>query len=243
MSLTLLTFPPAFGMPAASPFCAKAMCLLRMSGLDWTADVTADVRKTPKQKLPVLVDGAEMIADSSAIQTHLETRHSCDFNVGLSDSEKAHSHALVRMLEEHTYFALMADRWLIDSHWAKLRAAYFDEMPFGIRHIVPPLVRRDVDRTCRGQGMARFSEAEMAARVQQDIDAVAVVLGDKPFLFGDKPSAADASVAPMLDGLVCPHFSDGILPKLRISDALTQYLDRCRDAIFPSEEKLAWRNV
>lgn len=243
MTLTLMTFPPNFGTPSSSPFCTKVMCLLRMSGLDWVADTGANVLKSPKKKLPVLQDGSELIADSSTILNHLETRHGCDFNAGMSEAEIAHSHGLVRMVEEHTYFALMTDRWLIDTHWDKLRVAYFAHLPFGIRSVVPPLVRRDVDRTCRGQGMARFSLDEQAVRIQRDIEAVEATLGDTPFLFGERPTSADASVAPMMDGLFRPQFTDGIMPKLKASDNLRGYIARCQDELFPTADKLEWRDV
>lgn len=241
MTLTLLSFPAHFGMPSASPFCTKAMCLLEMSGLEWQVDAEADVRKSPKKKLPVLRDGGELIADSSHIQQHLETKYDCIFDAGLTDLERAQAHAIMRMAEEHLYFALQADRWLVDSHWEKLREAYFSDLPFGIRQIVPPLVRRDVARSSRGQGIARFSDVEVSARIQRDLDAIEGQLGAGPFLFGGDALGVDASVSAMLDALFCPHFSDGILPMLDVSESLGVYVERCRDAIFPSEDKIKWR--
>ena len=67
--LELITYKPAFSEPSGSPFCVKAMCLLRMSGLDWTPDFDADPRKAPISKLPVLRDGTRRIADSNALKS------------------------------------------------------------------------------------------------------------------------------------------------------------------------------
>ncbi len=44
--ITLYTFGPAFGLPDPSPFCLKAMALLKMSGLEHTC-TPGDVRKAP----------------------------------------------------------------------------------------------------------------------------------------------------------------------------------------------------
>jgi len=45
--ITLITYAPSFGEPAASPFCTKAIWLLDMSGLAWQREDTADPRKGP----------------------------------------------------------------------------------------------------------------------------------------------------------------------------------------------------
>ena len=72
--LILHTFGPAFGLPDPSPFCMKAMALLKMSGLEHQC-VSGDPRKAPKGKLPCLVDGDATIADSTFIRWHLEEKY------------------------------------------------------------------------------------------------------------------------------------------------------------------------
>jgi len=69
--MQLQTFGPAFGQPDASPFCVKAMCLLHMGSVNWQPVPGTDARKAPYQKLPVLVDGNEVIADSDNIRQYL----------------------------------------------------------------------------------------------------------------------------------------------------------------------------
>jgi len=242
MSIVLQTFPASFGKPSASPFCTKVMCLLRMSGVEWSIDDKADVRKSPKKKFPVLLDGNEVIADSAAIADHLVARHGADFASGLSAAEQAHNHALVRMIEEHTYFAVMSDCWLVDSHWEKIRVAYFDKMTFGLRQMIAWIVRADIKRVCYGQGIARHSVQEKAARVQADLDSLAQALGDRPYFNSDTPTLADAAISPVLDGLITQHFLDGMVPHLDMPEVLQAYVTRCRESIFPSEELVKWRN-
>lgn len=52
--ITLITYAPAFGQVAASPFCVKAIWLLNMSGQKWQREDSMDPRRMPKQKLPVI---------------------------------------------------------------------------------------------------------------------------------------------------------------------------------------------
>ena len=108
--ITLLTFAPAFGQPAASPFCVKAMMLLNMAGVEWTPEYLSDPRKMPYSKLPAIRVNGEIIADSDNIRLWLEAR-GAEFNQGLTRAEMAYSRALIRMAEEHLYFHVGYDRW------------------------------------------------------------------------------------------------------------------------------------
>ena len=98
--MKLITFAPAFGEIAASPFSTKALCLLEMSGLPYERENSMDPRKAPKAKLPVLEDAGQIIPDSDFIRTHLETKYSVDFDAGLSDAQKGVSRALISMVED-----------------------------------------------------------------------------------------------------------------------------------------------
>ena len=109
--LKLITFPPAFGAPSMSPFGTKVMCLLNMSGAHWTVHYAGDTRKSPKKKLPVLKDGDAVIPDSNAIRAYLEEKLDIDFDAGLNKNQRATSYMLIKMLEEHTYFYGLIERY------------------------------------------------------------------------------------------------------------------------------------
>ena len=108
--LTLLTYPSAFGLFSASPFCVKTALMLQHSGQVWQRSDMLDPRKMPHQKLPVLRTPERLIPDSDLIRHWLEQK-GAEFDQGLSDVEKAQSRALVRMAEEHLYFHIVLDRW------------------------------------------------------------------------------------------------------------------------------------
>jgi glutathione S-transferase len=199
--MQLLTYPPAFGLFAPSPFCVKAAYLLNMSGVAWEREDTPDPRKAPFGKLPVLRDQGSLIADSDRIQDYL-TSKGTDFFAGLSDLDRANARAFIRMSEEHIYFHLLLDRWGNDDIWPGIRDLYFESMPAGIRHIVAATVRKNLLKGLHYQGLGRLSEAQRLERIEPDLQAIRTRVSHFPFLFGDAPCAADASVAPMLAAAV-----------------------------------------
>jgi glutathione S-transferase len=231
--LTLQTFHGSGEEPSYSPFCVKAMCLLHMAGVDWKADFDADVRKAPNKKFPVLVDAQTAIADSARIRTHLEQIHGADFDAELTPVERAQSHALVRMAEENLYFLIVHERWMKDDSWVLIRKTAFETLPAILRPILPGIVRKAIRRDLYGQGTLRFTDAERLERAKADIGAIAVSLGDKPFLFGDAPSYADAAIAPMLSNLRTSPVPSPLREYLRDQVTLCAYIDRAREAIYP----------
>lgn len=228
--LNLLTFPTHFGEPGGSPFAIKAICLLNMSGQAWKAS-EADVRKMPKAKLPVLKVGDRMIPDSENIRAYLEEQ-GADFDKGLSDTERATSRAFIRMAEEHLYFHLVADRWMRDDVWPTLRDTFFAMIPKSIRNIITNKIRKNLRAGLHTQGIGRFTEAERAERVGKDLEAIRLQLGDKPYLFGDAPTAADASVCPMLTGLASVPLSTEVSDLVKGDAVLMAYTGRMREALY-----------
>ncbi|MDX1406576.1 MAG: Tom37 metaxin N-terminal-like domain-containing protein, partial [Saprospiraceae bacterium] len=53
--------------------------------------------------------------------------------VGRMTLQRAIATAVTRMLEDHLYWAITWDRWMLDEHWALTRRAYFGWMPAPLR--------------------------------------------------------------------------------------------------------------
>ncbi len=232
--LELFTYPAAFGAPAASPFCVKAMCLLKASEADWKAIVTSDPRNAPKAKLPYLRDGETLIPDSDEIRDYLEYKYSFDFDDGLSQEERAISRAVIRMAEENLYFVLVCNRWIDDDNWAVARKVLFRGIPKPLFGFVTRQVRKTAIASLIGQGMGRHSAKERAARASKDLDAIAVLLGDKEYLFGNTPTAADYSVIPILQGLATSDVETPSSILVTRNVKLMAYIERGVGTIYPS---------
>ena len=112
--ITLYAFGPQFGLPDSSPFVTKADVLLKMAKLPFEINLKG-FRKAPKGKLPYIKDDGELIADSTFIRRHLESKHKIDFDRGLSAEQKAIAWAFEKLAEDHLYWTIVDARWTIDA--------------------------------------------------------------------------------------------------------------------------------
>ena len=159
--ITLHTFGPAFGLPDPSPFCMKALVLLKMAGLDFKTE-TADLRKAPKGKAPYMDDNGTVVPDSTLIRFHLEKTRGIDFDEGLNDPDRATAWAFEKLCEDNLYWAVVSSRWIDDKNFNAGPVQFFKAVPAIMRPMVIAIVRRQVRRDLKGQGMGRHSEAEIA---------------------------------------------------------------------------------
>lgn len=231
--ITLYTFGPAFGLPDPSPFVTKAEVLLKLAGLTYETDTTGFGR-APKGKLPYIRDGEIVIADSTLIRLHLERRHRIDFDIGLSRAERATAWAFEKMAEDQIYWAAMRERWLDDANFDRGPRRFFDPAPAPVRPFVIAKVRRDVRKALHAQGLGRHSVDEMMQIVTRAIDAVADFLGEKPWLLGEVPCGADASVWSVVTGVLCPHFDAPSRSYAATKPNLVAYRDRGMKRWFPA---------
>jgi glutathione S-transferase len=230
--LKLHVFGPYFGLPDGSPFCIKALMLLKMSGRPHDVE-RMNFRKAPKGKAPYLSDGDKVIADSHFLMRHLESAHGADFSGGYSAEKLAQGWAVARMLEEHLYFLSMNFRWLDDANFWKGPYQFFAEAPAPIRPLIARIVRGKVRKTQNLQGLGRHTREERIALAKGDVDAVEALLGQNPYLLGDKPSAADATVLGFLWAAETPYFESPVGDYIRSRPTIMAYLTRLAAQYFP----------
>jgi len=230
--ITLYTFGPAFGLPDPSPFCMKSLAHLQMTGLPFETAV-CDPRKAPKGKGPWMDDGGSVVPDSTFIRWHLEERHGVDFDGALSEEQKATAWAFEKMCEDHLYWALVYERWMLDENFQKGPRFFFEEVPGLLRPLVIRMVRGGLEKALHGQGFGRHSYAELQRLAIRDLEAISVFLGDKPFLMGDAPCGADAAVHAMVSGLLCELFQTPVQAAAAMLANLVRYRDRGLAAWYP----------
>lgn len=238
--ITLAKFGPAFGLSDLSPFVIKAEILLKMAGLDYVADSSPGaLRKSPKGKMPYIVDDGVAVADSTFIRFHLEKKYGIDFDAGLDPEQRAHGWAIEKMAEEHLYFALVHSRWMEDKAWATVRANLLAAMPPVAGPLITTIIRRKVRASLKGQGFGRHAPAEIYDLARRDLEALSTILGDKPFLFGREPKAADASVGGLLLATLCEAIESPLLAVARSFPNLVAYGERIRARFYGADEAKA----
>jgi glutathione S-transferase len=234
--ITLHKYISAWGLPDISPFCSKLEIYLRMAGWKYTTKV-GDSRKAPKGKLPFIEIDGQTISDSSDIIDALEARADhplgTPLDVGLPVADQAVGRAMQSMLEEHFYFVSAYNRWGKDEGWAQYQPVLKDfvkqaGVPNFAAGLVTGLIRRDVIKSIRNQGVGRHSEAQINAIGIKLLGAVADWLGDKPYMLGEQPRTIDATAYAFLSGVLYAPIEGPIKEHLQSRSNLVAYCARMK---------------
>ena len=229
--ITLYRFGPFLGAPDSSPFVIKTMMLLKLAGLEYCA-VQGNPLKAPMRFLPYIEDEGVKVADSTLIRRHLERKYRCDFDADLTGTQRAQAWAVERMCEDHLYFAMLENRWLDAVNFRKGVATMFGVIPAPVRPIARVALRRMNAARLRGHGLGRHSRAVIAELASCDIAALAAMLGSKPYLMGDEPCGADASVFGMVTSILTPPLESPLRDAMGRHRNLVAYRDRVSDRYF-----------
>ncbi len=234
--ITLYGFGPAMGLPEISPFVTKAHILLRMAGIPYETNANdGGFLKAPKGKLPYISDDGAVISDSTFIRFHIEKKYGFDFDHGLEPAEKATGWALERMCEEHLYWLILDVRWLDDANFRAGPAEIFQSFPAPLRPLIELYARRTMRRTLRLQGLGRHDPASMLELAKRDFFAISDILADKPFLFGDEPRGADASVGAFVVGALAKATVAPLRDAAASHANLVAYDERMSERFFPAK--------
>lgn len=226
--ITLYQFSDSWGLQP-SPFCLKMATWLRMSGLPYQARRTVALSKAPTGKLPyVVTDDGRTIGDSGLIIDHLTSTARVTIDDGLSGEARALATAVTRLVEDHLYFVALYFRWVDDAGWAVVKPAFFGAMQAPLRAVIPALLRRRVERTLWAQGLGRHGRDQLAAMGGMDLQALATILGDKPFLLDDQPRTVDAVAYGLLANIAYPPVESPLKQALLEFQPLVDYCDRIR---------------
>jgi glutathione S-transferase len=233
--ITLYTFGPAWGLPDPSPFVTKAMVLLKMAGLPFETK-PGGPQRGPRGKLPFVRDGEEVIADSTMIRFHLERRHNIDFDEGLTPEQRGIAWAAEKLCEDHLYWFIVQARWLDGDNFERGPANFFKAVPAPLRPIISRMVRRGIRKSLYAQGVGRYTPEERTALADRAFASLSAILGDKPYLMGDKPCGADASVFSSVSSALCPVFATPLREKAEAYPNLRDYCGRLTQQYFPARE-------
>ncbi|HEY5944529.1 MAG TPA: glutathione S-transferase family protein [Kofleriaceae bacterium] len=200
MQELILHQPPhrSWGSPNLSPFCAKLECYLRVAEVPYRPG-KPDFRRAPKGKIPfVELDGA-LMGDSQLIIEELERRLATEgkrpLDQGMAPRDVAIARMIRRTIEEGLYFVGLYARWQTNEGYALMR----DEFKKIVPGFILPIIRRAQVKKLHAQGTGRHTFEEAMAMGTADLDALAELLGDKPFILGDQPRVIDCTVFGFLE--------------------------------------------
>ncbi|MEW6993374.1 glutathione S-transferase family protein [Colwelliaceae bacterium MEBiC 14330] len=229
--IKLYGFGPNLGVMDASPFVVKVDAFLKMSGLEYTNSAgMKNMKKAPKGKLPYIAiaehNKSVLVADSQAIIDYLTQKYQLSLDEHLTQAQSAQAYLMTKSLDENLYWCLVYCRWNLDETWPAINKAFFAKLPFWLSAFVPGIYRRKVKKALHAQGMGRHSYDEVADIADKTFAALATILADKAYFFGDKLSTFDATAYAFLCQFITVQCANKLNDKAKSYENLVGFCQR-----------------
>ncbi|VIO92865.1 cadmium-inducible lysosomal protein CDR-5, putative [Brugia malayi] len=186
----LYQFNRASSSPNISPFCFKLETWLRANELKH--ELRSYWNFQPWERyFPFIELNGEKFSDSQLIMERLQKHF--NLNDELMDADIGVARAIDQMIERNTHYLL-------------LYFIFVENLSKFVQGMEPSLIKRwfmrgtiypflgKVHRIFVDVGFSKCSRNDLISMLQKDIAAIDVILGDKKFLFGVKPTTSDFTV-------------------------------------------------
>jgi glutathione S-transferase len=107
-------------------------------------------------------------------------------------------------------------------------------IPKVAREIMAPFARRGVLKQMKGHGMGCHNATEIAAIAARDIGALADILGEQQWFFGDEPTETDCVVYSLLANIHQVGFASPMKPVIAGNGNLVSFLERFAARFYPA---------
>jgi glutathione S-transferase len=188
--LTLFSYPELFGVADNNPYGLKIFAFLKLCGLEFRHVHIIDTKAAPRGQLPYIDDDDKILGDSDRIIAHLSLRNGLTIDRDLS-CEQLRMDLMLRRLLDDLYWVMSYSRWSDEAYWPLFR----DEMLKANATVTSTMLEKAREYNLQRyfyQGVGRYSPEDVYARGLADLSALAEMIPGYGFLFGQKPSSADA---------------------------------------------------
>lgn len=235
--LVVYTFSPDWGLPTGGPFALKLIKWLEIAGLPFEQRIENNPARGPKGKNPwIELDGAR-IGDSELIIESLARRSGFDIDAGLSPEQRALSHAVRRMLEEHFHQVFEWELFVHPAGAAWVRELAATIVPRPLAGTAASVFGGRFRRQLHARGIGRHGDDVIAAKGRADVDAFEALMGGKPFLAGDRVSMADVAAYGLLMPMARWPMKTPVADYIKGRPALVAYLNRV--SAMKAEQRIA----
>jgi glutathione S-transferase len=207
--ITLIQFPKAPDRPSFSPFCLKLETYLKCAKVPYENKLTVSMGQSKKKKMPMILDGGELVEDSTFIIEHLRKRHGVDLDRHLTEEQKAIARAFQWLCEKSIVDIVVYFRWADKDNWPKFRELIFARAPWFVKVTIGNGMAKSIGKTLYKHGMGRFTDDEKLRILDENLSAISVYLGDKKYFFGDQVSTIDT----ILYAVLVQVASRGVVPQ------------------------------
>ena len=225
----------AFGLPSINPFCMKLEGFLRLADIPHQIIVENNPSKGPKGKTPFIRDNGVTIGDSEIIIEYLESKVGFDMDGHLSTHQKAVHHSVIKMLEEHFFWAMVYSRWVDADNFKALSNELLAEIPPPISTFLGWKLRKQAIAQLDAQGLGRHNEEEIYKKAERDIKTLSELLEEHDWFGIDYVSKLDLVALSLLSNCLIEDMPSPITRVIKNSDNLMRFVERAKKAIFPDE--------
>lgn len=231
-TIILHQFPSIKTVPNLSPFCMKLECFLRMADLQYTVKKCMNPGKGPVGKMPCLEIDGKRLYDSGLIIDYLQAQQK-NIDAHLSAAQQADALMVRRMLEEHLYWGIVYSRWIDPAGWLQWKKIMFAKLPFFLRGAVSVMAKRGVKAELHGHGLGRHRPEDIDRLMNNDLHALATLLGQKPYYFGEKASSIDAAICAAVGAILFTPWDYSLKAAVFSHQNLLDHYARMIKAYFP----------
>ena len=231
--IKLYSFGENFSVIDPSPFVLKVDAYLRMANIEYETIATLEnLKNSPKGKLPFIDDNGVLIGDSQLIIEHLKRNSAQDLDRQLTAQQRAICYLVTKSLDENLYFILVYSRWCRDDSWPQIKQAFFANLPFPIKQIVPNMLRKKAIKGLHGQGIGRHSNSEIQRMLKQNLQSLSDLLADKQYFVTDQPCSLDACAFAFLAAFILVDLDNPYNDIARQYSSLVDYCNRIQQQYY-----------
>ena len=120
-----------------------------------------------------------------------------------------------------------------------VRERFFGHLVLPLRYLIFYMVKRKIRGDLWSHGIGRHSEQDLFGIAERDLLAVSEILGQKKFLFGEKPCLADAAVFAFIVASTwdCPRSPIAELTNSKAQN-LEKHAQRMKEMFYPDWEEI-----
>ena len=234
-SMSRWKYGPTFSIP-----CITAELFLRLAKIPYEIHILTDFSISPTGNVPFIVYNKDVVPDSAFIMEYLTDKHvGVDLNKDLTAEQQAIGNAVVRMMTNSFRFGIYRSLF-VDEH-ASLTPLFASLMniPLIVAKFGVSKIRQSTIQMLNKVGHGDWTDKQYRREFQRDMESIATILGDKPFLFGENVTTFDCVVVAALSAFFnVSEFQTPEMEFLRRHAKLSAYVKRVIERAFPDLAEL-----
>jgi glutathione S-transferase len=190
--LTLYSYPSLFGVADNNGYGLKVFAFLKLAGVPFRHEHTFEASKAPRNQLPYILDGTDIVGDSETILAFVTQKYRLGLDAALTRAQRTTNLLATRMLDD-LYWVMSYSRWKDERYWPLFRDALKREHP-GLTD--ESLAKAKVFNAERYyyQGIGRYEPDAAMARGLADLSALAELIPAQGYLHGAAATSIDAAI-------------------------------------------------